>query len=136
MKNKRVVIDTNIWISFLISKNFKGLDSLITSGQITLLFSTELIEEFFEVANRPKFKSYFKKRDLESLLAQLENIGELISVTTKTNTCRDSKDNFLLSLSKDGKADFLLTGDEDLLELKNFGSTRIIRWSEFIKIAN
>jgi uncharacterized protein len=136
MKNKRVVIDTNIWISFLISKNFKGLDSLITSGQITLLFSTELIEEFFEVANRPKFKSYFRKRDLESLLAQLENIGELISVTTKTNTCRDSKDNFLLSLSKDGKADFLLTGDEDLLELKNFGSTRIIRWSEFIKIAN
>ena len=44
--------------------------------------------------------------------------------------CRDADDNFLLALCLDGHADFLITGDQDLLVLKAFGSTRIISWAE------
>ena len=51
---------------------------------------------------------------------------------SKINECRDPKDNFLLSLSVDGKADFLVTGDSDLLVLEKIEKTKIVSWTEFI----
>jgi uncharacterized protein len=46
--------------------------------------------------------------------------------------CRDEKDNFLLSLAFDGNADFLITGDQDLLELKKYKRTRIMTITDFL----
>ena len=125
-KKGRIVIDTNIWISFLLSKDFSTFDRIISSPSLTLLFSKKLLEEFIEVAQRPKFKKYFSSADLEELLFQMKEHGEFINVTSKATICRDPKDNFLLSLSKDGKASHLITGDKDLLDLKRFGRTQII----------
>jgi len=68
MKNKRVILDTNLWISFLISKRQKELDVLLESGPVTLIFSQELLEEFLEVSERSKFKRFFKKSDIKTLL--------------------------------------------------------------------
>lgn len=65
-------------------------------------------------------------------MTQIETFGQLIKVESKTNKCRDPKDNFLLSLSIDGKADFLVTGDSDLLILKKIENTQIVSWAEFI----
>jgi putative PIN family toxin of toxin-antitoxin system len=132
MKNRRVILDTNLWISFLISNRQKELDILLESGAITLIFSNELLEEFLEVSERPKFKKFFKKSDMKTLLTQIETFGELIKVESKINECRDPKDNFLLSLSVDSKADFLVTGDSDLLVLGKIKETEIITWQEFI----
>jgi uncharacterized protein len=132
MKNRRVILDTNLWISFLISKRQKELDILLESGAVTLIFSQELLEEFLEVSERPKFKRFFKKSDIKTLLTQIETFGELIRVESKINECRDPKDNFLLSLSVDGKADFLVTGDSDLLVLGKIEKTKIVSWAEFI----
>ena len=132
MKNRRVILDTNLWISFLISKRQKELDVLLESGAVTLIFSQELLEEFLEVSERPKFKRFFKKSTIKTLLTQIETFGELIKVESKINKCRDPKDNFLLSLSVDGKADFLVTGDSDLLVLEKIEKTKIVSWTEFI----
>ncbi|MEW4925586.1 putative toxin-antitoxin system toxin component, PIN family [Algibacter sp. 2305UL17-15] len=68
MKNKKIILDTNLWISFLISKKFIQLDKLIENSKITLIFSNELLEEFIDVVSRPKFKKYFSKKDVEKLL--------------------------------------------------------------------
>lgn len=132
MVNRRVILDTNLWISFLISNRQQELDLLLESGVVTLIFSAELLEEFLEVANRPKFKRFFKKTDIEGLLGQIQNFGELIIVESKVEKCRDEKDNFLLNLSVDGKADFLITGDSDLLVLSKIEQTQIVTWSDFI----
>ena len=51
----RVIIDTNIWISFLLANDFHKLDKIIADHKITLVFSEELIEEFIEVTQRRKF---------------------------------------------------------------------------------
>jgi putative PIN family toxin of toxin-antitoxin system len=55
-----------------------------------------------------------------------------IEVISVINKCRDSKDNFLLSLAIDGNATHLLTGDKDLLILKNFGQTKILTITEYL----
>jgi uncharacterized protein len=113
----RLILDTNLWISFLISSNYEKLDNLLFDQKCTLLFSHELLEEFITVANRPKLKKYFSKSDLFDLLETIDEVAEFVEVTSEVSECRDPKDNFLLSLAVDGNADYLLTGDNDLLVL-------------------
>lgn len=100
MKNKvsRIIIDTNLWISFLITKNFTKLDEIIFSKKCVLVFSKELLEEFLTVAKRPKFRRFFSSSDIEEILETIQEYAEFIEVTSKTEVCKDPKDNFLLSL--------------------------------------
>ncbi len=133
-KTKRIIIDTNLWISFLITKDFLKLDDLLFSKKVVLVFSQELLDEFLEVARRPKFRRFFSQQDIEDILETIEEVADFVSVQTKVEVCRDVKDNFLLALSIDGNADFLLTGDKDLLDIKQFGRTTIFTISNFLQV--
>ena len=132
-KVKRIIIDTNLWISFLITKDFTKLDEIIFSRQAFLVFSQELLDEFLEVAKRPKFRRFFSASDIEEILETIDEYADFVKVKTKIEVCRDPKDNFILSLSVDGNVNFLLTGDIDLLDLNKFGETTIITISDFLK---
>ncbi len=131
-KRIRIIIDTNLWISFLITSDYSKLDNLLLNQRVDLLFSNELLTEFIEVANRPKLKKYFNASDVEDLILLLEDRMELVEVRCKVKICRDPKDNFLLERAKDGKADYLITGDKDLLDIKAFGKTKISAISGFL----
>jgi len=135
MQNKvnRIIIDTNLWISFLITKDFTKLDEIIFTRKGILVFSQELLHEFLAVARRPKFRRFFSAADIEDILETIDEYADFVKVQSKLEVCRDPKDNFLLSLSIDGQADFLLTGDKDLLDLTKFGETKIISISDFLK---
>ncbi len=127
----RVVIDTNIWISFLIGKSLTGLSEAIISDQILVLFSDDLFRELIEVLKRPKFKKYFSESSIENLIALLYEKVELVEVINNFDDCRDTKDNFLLDLSVSGHADYLVTGDTDLLILNPFHGVEIISYQNF-----
>ncbi|AWW29109.1 putative toxin-antitoxin system toxin component, PIN family [Echinicola strongylocentroti] len=131
MKSKKIVLDTNLWISFLISKDLIQLDELIATQKIKLVFSLELIEEFIEVVSRPKFKKYFSTNDIENILEYFDQYGQIFKVKSTIKACRDEKDDFLLNLSIDSKADFLITGDKDLLSLGKIEKTKIMTFKEF-----
>jgi uncharacterized protein len=133
MRSKKVILDTNLWISFLISKRLDFIDDLLYDGKVKLIFSKELIEEFLTVAKKPKFKKYFTDDKISDLLRLFDRYGKLIEVSSKTEECRDFKDNFLLNLAIDGKADYLITGDSDLLVIKKIKKTEIITWTDFIE---
>jgi len=111
----------------------KGIDNLIFNDKAVLLFSEELMTEFIDVTSREKLKPYFTKENIASLIDLIEEYGEIVKVKSKVDICRDKEDNFLLSLAKDGKADFLITGDKDLLVIKNFGKTIIISLADFLQ---
>jgi putative PIN family toxin of toxin-antitoxin system len=117
----------------LISKDFTKLDEIIFSRNGLLVFSDELLNEVLEVARWPKFRRFFSNVDIEELLETIDEYAEFVSVKSSTTVCRDPKDNFLLSLSLEGKADYLLTGDKDLLELIQFGNTSIITIADFLQ---
>lgn len=114
-KVDRIIIDTNLWISFLITKDFKKLDEKIKAKSVRVVFSLELIEEFLTVVNRPKFKKYFEKSDIEEAIDLFDVYGEIVEVKSEVDLCRDKKDNFLLALAKDSHADFLMTGAKTFL---------------------
>ncbi len=78
-KVDKVIIDTNLWISFLITKDFKKLDEKIKAKSIRLIFSLELIEEFLVVISRPKLKQYFESSDVEKLIDLFDVYGEIVT---------------------------------------------------------
>ena len=127
----RVVIDTNLWISFLLTRDFSKLDRLMSTDG-TILISQELLEEIVEVAERPKFRRYFDLFELADLLVKLEQKTELVQVSSQVNICRDDKDNFLLSLAIDGSATHLLTGDKDLLVLHPLFEVQILTIADYL----
>ncbi len=131
MEKIKIVLDTNLWVSFLISRHFDKLDYLFNHEKLVLLFSQSLLEEFIKVVRRPKFQKYFSEEDIHNLLLSFEAFGKMIDIQSVVNICRDTKDNFLLALCKDGKADYLVTGDADLLILERYEQTQIITYREF-----
>jgi putative PIN family toxin of toxin-antitoxin system len=138
MPNKvvRIILDTNLWISFLISKDLSKLDEILFEKKAVLVFSKELLDEFLEVTKRIKFRRFFSKTDVENILETIDEYADFVIVKSITTICRDPKDNFLLSLAKDGKADFLLTGDRDLLDIGVFEKTLIESISDFLSRNN
>jgi len=132
-RKDRIIIDTNLWISFILTGDSSKLDEVINEDSSVLLFSIELLEELTNVASRPKFRKYFPTEDLISLLYQIEKNSEFINVITSVEICRDPKDNFLLSLAQDGHATHLITGDKDLTEIGKFGETVILTIAEYLK---
>jgi len=132
-KPERIVIDTNIFISFLISDSFSKLDKYLRANKVRLLFSDESLAEFLAVIHRPKLKKYFSEKDITKLLDGIQDHADFIEVTSHVNICRDKKDNFLLALCVDGKADYLITGDSDLLVIEKFKKTIIIKITDFLK---
>lgn len=127
----RVVIDTNIWISFLIGKSLVGLADAIIANRVHVLFSDDLFSELLDVLQRPKFKKYFSSAAIEQLMVLLYEKIAWVNVVDEFTDCRDGKDNFLLNLSVSGHANYLITGDADLLVLNPFHGVEIVSYQFF-----
>jgi putative PIN family toxin of toxin-antitoxin system len=65
------------------------------------------------------------------MLAVFEPFIDFIKIKSKVAICRDPKADFLLALAKDGNADYLITGDKDLLVINKYKQTVILTFKEF-----
>ena len=127
----KAVIDTNIWISFLIGKLLAGLDDYIFEGLLEVVISDEQLEEITSVLRRPKFRKHFSTDDIEEFLSLLYKSAQIVEVHHTIRDCRDEKDNFILETAIRGKADYIVTGDKDLLVLNPYRGKKIIDFREF-----
>lgn len=139
----RVLLDTNVLVSYLLTPSAGGsvgtiMDAL-TRGAFTLLVPPDLLEELERVATR---KSHLAKRIRPDQLARLRDllpaVGELLPVIEETipAVTRDRKDDYLLAYAFVSTADYLVTGDDDLLVLRNVGSLAIISPPAFAELLN
>ena len=88
------------------------------------------------MTQRPKLQKYFSAEKVKELLDLLAIIGVSIEIRSEVSLCRDAKDNFLLALAKDSQANFLITGDADLLTLGSFAGTKIMTYHNFLDQIN
>jgi len=130
----RIVIDTNLYISALINDNSrKRLDFFLANEAFEILVSDALLQELIEVANRAKFRKYVSAIQTETFIQLMMERATFIETVSEVKVSPDPKDDFLLVLCLDGKADYLLTGNKiDLLDLKRFHQTQIITLSTFL----
>ncbi|MGH4139703.1 putative toxin-antitoxin system toxin component, PIN family [Clostridium sp.] len=133
MNKIKVVIDTNIFVSaFLGSKNAKLILKEIINGEFLLIMSTEQLRELKEVLNRPKFSKYITLREVEELIALLSMKVIVPACYEKVTDCRDPKDNMILEEAVYGNAQYIITGDDDLLVLNPYKWINIVNLRNFI----
>ena len=128
---RRVIVDTNCWISFLIGRRLSRLVDLLSNEHIQLILCQELLEEIKDVTSRPKFAKYFPQDEVTSLIEFMQLIGEEFTPKSQLQLCRDKADDYLLALAIDAKANYLVTGDQDLLILKQIEKCKIVDVKSF-----
>ena len=130
-----IIIDTNLWISYLISERFKGLNALCFDENVSVFYCDELIEEFIRISNKPKIRKRNIDDNKVSFVLNLIRIACVKAAFKDADgyEIRDPNDKYLLALADATNANFLLTGDKDLLVLKKHNITQILSYSEFIK---
>jgi putative PIN family toxin of toxin-antitoxin system len=99
-----------------------------------LIVSESLFDDIESGISKPRLAKQIVRTNYEGLMSKLRSYAELVDVHSIVEVCRDPKDNFLLALAKDGNADCLITGDDDLLVMKEFEKTKIVTLSEFEEV--
>lgn len=131
---QKIVIDTNVIVSSLIQRNYPYLiiNDLFFEDRFQLCVSEELLDEYYEVLNRPKFskfQDFFIKG--ESLLADIVTKSIKFKPTTKLDLISDKDDNMILELAEESKADFIITGNSSDFTFSNYKETKIVTPKEY-----
>jgi uncharacterized protein len=136
MNPKIIVFDTNTLISGLIFKSSVPRQALAKGLSVgTLVYSDETFTELERVIKYPKFDKYANQNEKDSFLADYKESAVLIEhISTKIIACRDPKDDKFLTLAVAANAEFIVTGDDDLLVLHPFRGIQIIKPAEFLKL--
>ena len=134
MEKYRIIVDTNLWISLLIGKRLSELRSLCNSDMIDIYICDEMIEEFIRIASQEKIRKYVTGERVMKTLDLIKDSCILTSIAKNvvSSGLRDVNDLYLLSLAETVNADFILTGDKDLLTLRSHHQTGIVTYSMFI----
>ncbi len=129
----RLVFDTNAIVSADLFENSVPGQALYLALDLgTLLLSEALIEELRAVLSRPRFDRYATGAEREEFLRDLIREAATITITQQIQACRDPEDDKILELAVNGDADYIVTGDDDLLVLNPFRGITIVRPAEFL----
>jgi putative PIN family toxin of toxin-antitoxin system len=131
----RVVIDTNILVSFAIrpNPNFEVIFDHIAAHGVCLV-SDDTIAELFNVLSRDKFRKYIPLDQSIDYVEWYSGISEWVIVTEHVVACCDPNDDKFLSVAVSGKADCIIAGDHDLLDMIKFEGIPVYRPAEFIRL--
>lgn len=132
----KITIDTNVLISstFWFGDSNKILEK-VENQEVELVLSREIIEEFSKVLEYKEIKDKIKNKNLEMkrTIEKIISLSTLVEPTSKFNVIKDDpSDNIILECAVEGKVDFMVTQDKDLLRLKEFKGIRIITPEEFL----
>ncbi len=120
MSPKFIVIDTNIFISAALSPNGTAYQAFALAIQeFTIVQSAETYQEIAQRIYKPKFDKYLSTERKEELLNLIKHKSQFFETISKITYCRNPDDNKFLDLLIDSNAQFLITGDRDLLILKS-----------------
>ncbi|MFZ4815615.1 MAG: putative toxin-antitoxin system toxin component, PIN family [Phototrophicaceae bacterium] len=132
-RKRRFVLDTNLVVSAFLRKNSSSRQAFDLAQRLgVILLSASIVNELEDVLQRKKFDKYISLDERLDLLAVFIAQAEIIAVSLSINACRDPKDNKFLELAVEGKADSIISGDEDLLVLHPFSGIQILTPRQFI----
>ena len=126
----RVLPDTNIIISsvFWRGNPYEVVRRGILGGY-KLVISAEILDE---VVDKLRNKFQFPEESIQELIDILMTYCHIVEVTSKFDVVRDKKDNKIIECAFDGKVDYIVTGDPDLLDLKEFRRIKIVTAKKFL----
>jgi hypothetical protein len=134
----RVVLDTNVVVSGVIKEEGPPgqiLSRLFQARQYISVTSLEILAEIREVLQRPKIRRYhgWTDEEIDAFVTFLYAESDVTEGTLTVNVARDPQDNKFLACASEGNADYLVSGDDDLLQIEVFERTQIVRPRVFLE---
>ncbi|TEU19382.1 MAG: putative toxin-antitoxin system toxin component, PIN family [Anaerolineales bacterium] len=134
----RVVIDTNLLITYLISHRDPMatiIDDHLAQGDFVVLSSPELLAELDRALSYPRLQKFYDKDTRLRFVALIAQLAEMQDLPDEIPAIsRDPDDDKFIACAIAGRADFLVSGDQDLLTLERVGDVRIITARELLEI--
>ena len=133
----RVVLDTNVLISSIL---FKGelarIVDLWKNGKIVTVVSRETFDEFRAALGYPKFR--LTKGEIKSIIEEeVLPFFEIVETAAgKSEICRDRDDDKFIAYALSASADFIVSGDKNLGDVGAYGTIKMIRPSDLLKIVD
>lgn len=132
----RVVLDTNLLVSFLLTQG-RTMSRIIdywSDGDIVVIVSPAIVEELVEVVQRPRLRQQMIADPgvlIDLLSSEAIHINGDLALP---GASRDTKDDKFLACAVEGEAIYIVSGDKDLLSLENFRGVAIVRPADFVDL--
>ena len=131
--NLRVILDTTLLISRALTPGSLTASAVrLIVDHCDLLASQATMDEFSQTLVRVQSKGYVKQDEALMLITAYKEMVEWVPIIERVQRCRDPKDDKFLELALNGQADYIITGDKDLLVLHPFRDTKILTAKDFI----
>jgi uncharacterized protein len=128
---KRVILDTNIVISSALGGALVFIFEKWTEEKFTVVVTTDILKEYLDVINRPKFK--LPQETIDGITRFIYEFSEFVVPEEKIRIIEsDPKDDKFLEAAIAGKVDTIVSGDQHLLSLKEFRGIPIMTAREFM----
>ena len=132
MGKNTFVLDVNVWISGLVYNKTQTLSKIICNNDIVVYRSEMMLWELRDVLSRPKHsKKIQSANQLDFVINQIEELTCYFPTTPMFKDCRDPDDNYLFDLAIQSQADYLVSGDGDVLDVKINPPPQIISYTQF-----
>jgi len=131
----RVVLDTNVIISATIrnGKPRQLLKKAVKDKKYVLVTSNEILNETREVLLRPKFQMI--EEEVDQILVALVSSSDIKIVKSNFKVVKeDPDDDMIINTAYDGQADYVVSGDDDLLRLKKFRNIKMVTVADMLKL--
>ena len=133
----RAVVDTNIFIRALIKPSgpVGPVLARLAAGDYVQVYSDPVLSLLVAKLALPRIRKKYSIDGsvIEATLAVIALRGELVVPTRKLKVCRDPKDDMLIEAAVAGNADYVVSGDQDLLVLKKFEQVRFVTPRAFLE---
>jgi putative PIN family toxin of toxin-antitoxin system len=130
---ERIVVDTNVFVSGLLRcSSVPGQAAAKARHNAILLVSQATMTELADVLAGAKFDRYVSVEQRMGFIRLISKIAEFVPIVHRVRECRDPEDDKFLEVALNGRADFVLTGDADLLALNPWRGIAIMSPAEYL----
>ena len=131
----KILFDSNLWISFMIGKRLSSLADVLCRHDVEVYVSEQELDEIRRVIAREKFNKLISAETRYYFFEMVYDVCFVtdISVEAKSDI-RDPKDLYLLSMAESVPVDYIVSGDKDLIDLKEHAGIPILKYSELLEM--
>jgi putative PIN family toxin of toxin-antitoxin system len=134
MDPERIVTDTNVLVSSLLRfQSSPGQAFARALNTAIVLVSDDTMAELADVLARPKLDPYVTARQRQDFLLELGGAAEWVTIIQLVRECRDPRDDKFLEVALNGRADLIITGDNDLIAMNPWREIAIVSPAEYLK---